>query len=445
MSLDAKDALNPASSAYSLLKLEDADVPDGEATSRTSSLVDPGIGTAGVIGSVVNLSNAILGAGMLGLPYAFSESGWLLSFVLLAVSGCTSCFTLHLLAVCSQKVAPGQASFYMLAKQTMSTGLWIVELAVILNCFGLSISYLVVFGNLMPYVVGTPDSSFATSSYLWVTIGLVFVTPMAFAPTLDMLRFTSAVGMAGVVFLAAVVIYYFFVGHGCTDDADDLPHCGGEVADVEHDISVLGTVSIVTFAYTAHAQLLPVANEVKDYTQRKMDSIIFAAIGMCGGLYATVGYMGYEVFGDSVKDDILESYSGSVVVTIARIGISALVGVSYPLMGKPARDSIFSLLANYGGEKLQHAKQSTAMYIFITSTYLILTYIIAMAMVNLSSALGIILSLLGATCSTTIAYIIPTRVYVALFPEPHLKKHIAIVVGCIGCIMMPTCVVATFL
>jgi hypothetical protein len=50
-----------------------------------------------------------------------------------------------------------------------------------------------------------------------------------------------------------------------------------------------------------------------------------------------------------------------------------------------------------------------------------------------------------ARCSTTIAYIVPTVVYIKLFPHPHVKKGAAIVVLAIGCIMMPLCIVSTFI
>jgi amino acid permease len=142
------------------------------------------------------------------------------------------------------------------------------------------------------------------------------------------------------------------------------------------DLNILETVSIITFAYTAHAQLMSVANEVKDYTQPKMDCISITAILICGFLYCSVGYMGYIAFGDEVKGNVLESYPSDVIVTVARAGISGLVrshrslfraraadgfvrcmclqvAVSYPLMSKPARDSIFSLMENSTNPKLR--------------------------------------------------------------------------------------------
>ena len=241
-------------------------------------------GDASVFTSVVNLSAAILGAGMIGLPYGFAMSGYVIGFLLLGGSAIISGFTMHLLAQVSHEVAGNKATFYAVAQQTMSRGMWIVEVLVILNCFGLATSYLVVFGETMPYVVGKkPNCDLGTNQFLWVTIGLVFVLPMAFAPTLDMLRFTSGGGMACTVYLAIIVWYYYSAPNGdaCRDDSHhgggeaalsftptpgptELPeHCGGDFVPAVASIGIMQMLSIVTFAFTAHIQLVSVKNEVR--------------------------------------------------------------------------------------------------------------------------------------------------------------------------------------
>ena len=76
-----------------------------------------------------------------------------------------------------------------------------------------------------------------------------------------------------------------------------------------------------------------------------MDGICLCAVLICGTLYAVVGFCGYAAFGYGVEGNVLLSYpSGDLAVAAARAGISGLVIISYPLMCKPARDSIMSLL-----------------------------------------------------------------------------------------------------
>ena len=79
-----------------------------------------------------------------------------------------------------------------------------------------------------------------------------------------------------------------------------------------------------------------------------MDFISTASIVICGLLYVLIGYAGYATLGDRVSSNLLESYpGGDYAVVVARVGFAALVSSSYPLMAKPARGSVFSLLENH--------------------------------------------------------------------------------------------------
>lgn len=217
---------------------------------------------------------------MLGLPYGFAEAGWLLGLVLLLGSGVLSAFTMHLLSVVAREVGErigktGEVSFYMLAAEALpgKYGTTFVECTVIANVFGLATSYLVVFGSTMPYVVsgGINTGSLASSTYLWVSVALAFVTPLAFAPSLEALSFTSTLGMFAVLYIVVLVAFFF-----CDDvsdsgssidlcsnlDDDDMAnseHCGGRVVPAEMHLGLLQMLSIVTFAYTVSCTVVVVA------------------------------------------------------------------------------------------------------------------------------------------------------------------------------------------
>lgn len=113
-----------------------------------------------------------------------------------------------------------------------------------------------------------------------------------------------------------------------------------------------------------------------------MKVIIFGAIGLCSVLYIIVGVLGYATFGDTVKGNILESYPNDTIIGIARLAISLLVAVSYPLMCKPARDSALSLLRNSGSQFCRDISNTDHAYIFITILFLFVSYSIAMSVIN---------------------------------------------------------------
>ena len=82
-----------------------------------------------ILSGVVNLSNTIIGAGMLGLPGAFGGTGWLSGIILIGLSATFSAHGLVLLskAAC---LTGRPSSFYSVA----------IDLYLIISCSGLSSS-----------------------------------------------------------------------------------------------------------------------------------------------------------------------------------------------------------------------------------------------------------------------------------------------------------------
>lgn len=74
-------------------------------------------GQATIFSSVLNLANTILGAGLLGLPYAVSRSGYVFGIMLFLIFSFLSSVGLNLL-MASARLVP-DASFYTLSQRTI--------------------------------------------------------------------------------------------------------------------------------------------------------------------------------------------------------------------------------------------------------------------------------------------------------------------------------------
>ena len=85
------------------------------------------------------LTNTILGAGVLGLPYAVSKSGFIVGPLLLAVACVFSSFGLHLLSVCAAK-DDGNSSFYSVAHTALPAFTTLIDFIVAIKCFGVAVS-----------------------------------------------------------------------------------------------------------------------------------------------------------------------------------------------------------------------------------------------------------------------------------------------------------------
>lgn len=107
---------------------------------------------ATIASGVVNLTNTIVGAGMLGLPGAFGGTGWLSGVVLIVLSAAFSAHGLVLLSKAA--VLTGRpSSFYSVALASVPRYTILIDLAVALKCFGVATGVFACLGRegVIPY------------------------------------------------------------------------------------------------------------------------------------------------------------------------------------------------------------------------------------------------------------------------------------------------------
>ena len=74
--------------------------------------------TGTVYGAIANLTNTILGSGVLGMPYALATTGVLQGAFLIVIGGCCAAFGLHLLAECADWLRKGGGTEEMPLQKT---------------------------------------------------------------------------------------------------------------------------------------------------------------------------------------------------------------------------------------------------------------------------------------------------------------------------------------
>ena len=107
-----------------------------------------------------NAINAIVGAGVLGLPFAFMKAGWLAGFLLLATAALLSWWGMMLLVYSKRKfvsqLAPGDGitTFGELAKRVFGTPAEItVDMLILLAHGGFCVAYLIFIGENLSSIV----------------------------------------------------------------------------------------------------------------------------------------------------------------------------------------------------------------------------------------------------------------------------------------------------
>ncbi|KAJ3000232.1 hypothetical protein HDV02_000145 [Globomyces sp. JEL0801] len=354
-----------------------------------------------ILSSCINLCNTILGSGMLAMPSALAATGMGLGILLIAFCASCSAFGLFLLSQIAAQVGR-KSSFFTCASITYPKAALFFDLAIAIKCFGVSISYLVIVGGLMPQIVAafypeTALDSLWRSRDMWITACMFIIAPFAFLRRLDSLRYTSAVALMAVVYLLLVVVsFYFFPSQDMPE-----PPTFGEIEWLKFDSNFLSHFPIFVFA------IFSVHNELEDNSSRQINKVISRSIGTSFVVYETIGVIGYLTFGSNVLSNVIAQYPASGIITGGQCAIAFLVLFSYPLQCHPCRICLDKVLP-YGNP--HDPNISTSRFTVITLGIMVSSYICAVTISDLST----ILSLVGATGSTTICYILPGIFYYKL-------------------------------
>lgn len=106
---------------------------------------------AGIVSSLINLLNTILGSGMLAMPAAIASLGLLPGLCVISICAFLSASGLYFLSKSAEALEGTEpASFTSISRITYPKLAVTFEVALAIKCFGVAISYLVIIGDLMP-------------------------------------------------------------------------------------------------------------------------------------------------------------------------------------------------------------------------------------------------------------------------------------------------------
>lgn len=410
------------------------------------------VGQASWISSVINLLNTIVGAGVLAMPLAMSHMGILLGTIVILWAGLTAGFGLYLQTRCARYLERGSSSFFALSQITYPNAAVIFDAAISIKCFGVGVSYLIIIGDLMPKVVrgfASEDNlgPFMFDRHFWVTAFMLVVIPFSFLRRLDSLKYTSVIALISIGYLVILVVYHF-AAH------DTLPEEGYKtplrVFKWAGAVPALSSFPVIVFAYTCHQNMFSILNEIGDNSHFRTTGVATASIGTAASIYVLVAITGYLSFGNEVSGNIVENYAPKPATIIGQAMIVILVMFSYPLQVHPCRASVDAVLKWRPSDKLKAKLRSTSgtpsvesspprnvpllqpsrqrntemgetRFAAITTTIIILSYLVAMTV----SSLDKVLAYVGSTGSTSISFILPGLFYYKISsPDSPLHQQL---------------------
>lgn len=372
--------------------------------------------------SVFNLSNAIMGSGILGLSYAMSNTGIVLFLFLLTCIAILSSYSIHLLLRSAGVV--GIRAYEQLGNRAFGhPGKILAAVVITMHNIGAMSSYLFIVKYELPLVIqaflGLTHSSgqwFLNGNYLIIIVSLCIILPLALMRQLGYLGYTSGFSLTCMVFFLISVIYKKFnipcpleaFNNYTTVNVTLDGQCESKYFTINQQTAY--TVPILAFAFVCHPEVLPIYTELRNPTKRRMQAIGNVSILAMFVMYLLTAIFGYLTFYANTEAELLHTYSKvdplDTLILCVRLAVLVAVTLTVPVVLFPIRRALLQLLFP---EKPFHWLR----HITIAVCLLFVVNLLVIFVPNIRDIFGII----GATSAPSLIFILPGLFYIRIVPK----------------------------
>jgi len=350
-----------------------------------------------VWGSVFNLCNSAIGAGILALPYAVQQTGVVLGLICMFVMCLTLAFTNKIL-VWTARLNPAAKSYEKLVKDVFGNkASYLTTFSVILTTFGACAGFLVIIGDVLPPLVKLviTNSKYDWLSHRIVVTGvcsIIGILPLASLKNFNSLRFSSTLAIISVSFTVFVILFRSAQTFPLSEEIKE------KVSLFKYSMGIFDALPLISFAFGCHMQMIPIFGELKDnHVPRRINTVIASTSMTCILLYSITATFGYLQFPTSKEGNILKNYSDTdVLVNVARALLCFVIVCHYPPSNYCCRAALDYLF-------IGNPKPSTARR--LTWTFIIWGFAFIVAI--LVPKIDVVFGLIGATANSLIVFIFP--------------------------------------
>ncbi|XP_078138338.1 sodium-coupled neutral amino acid symporter 2 isoform X2 [Centroberyx gerrardi] len=392
--------------------------------------------------SVFNLGNAIMGSGILGLSYAMANTGIALFVILLVAVAIFSLYSVHLLLKTANE---GRSLVYeqLGYKAFGMPGKLAASISITMQNIGAMSSYLYIVKYELPIVIqafmGTTNGEwYANGDYLVLLVSVIIILPLSLLRNLGYLGYTSGFSLLCMVFFLIVVIYKKFqIPCPLPEDFDSLnetmskvlnataAHLNTTAVDYSDDVctpkyfvfnsQTVYAVPILTFAFVCHPAILPMYEELKDRSRKKMQGVANVSFLAMFIMYLLAALFGYLTFNVHVEPELLHTYSKvykfDVILLIVRLAVLTAVTLTVPVVLFPIRTSVNQLLC--ASKEFSWVRHTIITVVLLASTNALVIFV---------PTIRDIFGFIGASAAAMLIFILPSAFYIKLVKKESMKS-----------------------
>jgi sodium-coupled neutral amino acid transporter 11 len=362
----------------------------------------------------MNMSNSIIGAGIVGQPYAVKQAGLVGGILLLLILTSTVDWTIRLIII-NAKMSGTDTFQATVARCFGKPGLIVISIAQAIFALGGSMAFCVIIGDTIPHVVNAVFPNLHTIPVLGILskrntiiiLVTVFISyPLSLNRNISKLAKASALAM---VSMAIIVFTVVIRGPAINDGQGEF-----SLPLLTINSGILQGISVISFAFVCHHNSLMIFESLKTPTLDRFAWVTHWSTGVSMGFCMIMGVGGFLIFKDQTKGNVLNTFPGDdVMANIARFCFGLNMVTTLPLEIFVCREVI---LTYYWPDPAQHTTRK-----HIVSTSLLVGSCMAVSLFTCN--LGAILELVGASTASLMAYVLPPMCYLKL-SQKDLKHKI---------------------
>lgn len=396
------------------------EVPDNERTNYGQTLM--------------NLLNGIIGSCVLSMPLAFKNGGWLVSAIVVPIIGLISAYCIHLLLavnVCLMKQTNQITPFdyHELAEKTFLYGpkrlrsySRTARIIVIITIVGTQVGaccvyYVFIATNLATFLANrfgpnAPKESLCLLFILPIVIGINWIRNIRYLSYLSTL--SNVLQVAGI----SIVVYNLVTMP--IQSLDRLPPVGDKIP--QFFVTTL-------FIFEGSSVSMSLYKTIRTHHHFRMTFGVLNVGELIVMLfYTSIGFLGYLQYGEDTEGTITSSLPASPLYDAVQLVYAVVVLGTYPIILYVPIQVLWNIIKQkvgpilngneWNGVKSQGGARLMIIELVFRALLVVATYLLSVVVPQLD----LIISLVGAITSSSVAVMIPSILHTVTFWEQNSNR-----------------------
>ncbi|GAA5986499.1 hypothetical protein JCM10908_003777 [Rhodotorula pacifica] len=359
----------------------------------------------GIWAGIANMSNSILGAGIIGLPYALREAGFFSGILLLIVLGIVTDWTIRLI-VLNAKMSGRRTYIDILDSCFGRPGRAAASFFQFAFAFGGMCAFCVIIGDTLPrvfqWLVG-PDANAVTNFFISRRVVTTILTVGVSYP-LSLYRDIEKLSHASALALVSMVVIVISVGVRGPTVENELKGSSSERWTLLES-GVFEAIGVISFAFVCHHNSLLIYGSLKQPTLDRFAQVTHVSTTLSVVACLCMSISGFLVFTDRTQGNILNNFSeDDWLINLARACFGLNMFTTLPLEAFVCREVAETYF--WPGDHEFNKKR----HVIITSALVFSALLVSL----ITCDLGLILELAGGFSATALAYLFPAACFLKL-------------------------------